>query len=423
MAAHDAPAAAMVKTGAAACAKGEFCSMASILDYLDWRGDIAFSTSPFNEVDNLILSELAYMDCQGIATDQGLALREAARLFLAQGRGEIIENVALFQADKLCPLLRAAAQSERFGGVQVLTPVQLVDEKAETQFAATAFDLGQSGIYLAYSGTDDTLIGWKEDFNLSYMESVPAQRMALEYLLQMAAAHPGRPLMLGGHSKGGNLALYAALNAPKELAERITAVYSNDGPGFREHAYEGPAYRRLQSRIHSIVPQESIIGMLLEHPEDYKIVCSQQKGILQHDAFSWQVMRNEFVPAVEKSEELELNEQMLRGLVGSLTEEQLRDLTNALFEILTGSGATTTTELRDEGIVRSLPAMLKAYDSLDEDTKRLVWVSLEKLAGEGAQLKLRRLKREVWAYLSENALEPLRRKGPLGALRELQGKK
>ena len=119
------------------------------------------TTSPFNEVDNLIFSELAYMDFQGIATDQGLALREAARLFLAQGRGEIIENVALFQADKLCPLLRAAAQSERFGGVQVLTPVQLVDETAETQFAATAFDLGQSGIYLAYSGTDDTLTAWE----------------------------------------------------------------------------------------------------------------------------------------------------------------------------------------------------------------------------------------------------------------------
>lgn len=387
--------------------------MATILDYLDWRGDIAFSTAGFNEVDNLVFSELAYMDFQGIATDQGVPLRQAARLYLAQGRGESVEKSALFQADKLCPLLRKAAKSVRFGTVQVLTPVQLVDHAAETQFSATAFDLGPIGIYLAFSGTDDTLIGWKEDFNLSYMDSVPAQRMALEYLLQMAGAHPGRPLMLGGHSKGGNLALYAALNAPAELAQRIQAVYSNDGPGFREHPYEGPVYQQLQNRIHSFVPQGSIIGMLLEHPEDYKVVHSVQKGILQHDAFSWQVTRDSFVPEPERSRELELNEQMLRGLVGSLTEEQLRDLTNALFEILAGSGATTTTQLRDEGLMRSLPAMVKAYESLDEDTRRLVWLTLEKIAGEGAQRKIRRLKREVWAYLSENGLELLRRTVPL----------
>ena len=153
--------------------------------------------------------------------------------------------------------------------------------------------------------------------------------------------------------------------------------------------------------------------MLLEHPEDYKVVHSVQKGILQHDAFSWQVTRDSFVPAPERSRELELNEQMLRGLVGSLTEEQLRDLTNALFEILAGSGATTTTQLRDEGLMRSLPAMVKAYESLDEDTRRLVWLTLEKIAGEGAQRKIRRLKREVWAYLSENGLELLRRTMPL----------
>ena len=386
--------------------------MASILAYIEWRGDLAFCTSPFNEVDNLVFSELAYLDFQGIATDGGLPLAEAARLFLGQGRGEAVEKTALFQADKLCPLLRAAAESRRFGGVQVLTPVQLVDHKAETQFSATAFDLGESGIYLAFSGTDDTLIGWKEDFNLSYMDSVPAQHMALEYLTQMAAAHPGRRLMLGGHSKGGNLALFAALNAPEALTERIAAVYSNDGPGFRDHAYEGPVYRQLQSRIHSFVPQQSIIGMLLEHPEDYKVVRSTQKGLLQHDSFSWQVSRDAFVPAEEQTEELELNEQMLRGLVGSLTEEQLRDLTNALFEILAGSGATTTTELRDEGLVRSLPAMLKAYESLDEETRRLVWTVLEKIAGEGAQRKLRRFKRDVLSYLMTSGAELLRRKSP-----------
>lgn len=133
---------------------------------------------------------------------------------------------------------------------------------------------------------------------------------------------------------------------------------------------------------------------------------------MQHDAFSWQVSRDAFVPAEEQTEELELNEQMLRGLVGSLTEEQLRDLTNALFEILAGSGATTTTELRDEGLMRSLPAMLKAYESLDEETRRLVWTVLEKIAGEGAQRKLRRFKRDVLSYLMTSGAELLRRKNP-----------
>lgn len=402
--------------------RGLCAAMASILDYIAWRGDIPFSVSPFNEVDNLIFSELAYLDFQGIATDQGMALAEAARIFLAQGRGEKVEKSALFQADKLCPLLRSAAGSVRFGTVQVLTPVQLVDHEAETQFAATAFDLGESGLYLAFSGTDDTLVGWKEDFNLSYMDFVPAQRMALEYLVQMAGAHPKKPLLLGGHSKGGNLALFAALNATPGLAERIKAVYSNDGPGFRESACDDPVYRKLQSRIHSFVPQQSIIGMLLEHPENYTVVRSEQKGILQHDAFSWQVRATAFEPAEEKTKEVELNEQMLRGLVGSLTEEQLRDLTNALFDILAGSGATTTTELRDEGLVKSLPAMLKAYESLDEETRRLVWRVLEKIAGEGAQLKLKRLRRDVRSYILNSGAELLRRKSPRKEKKEAENR-
>lgn len=397
--------------------------MANIQDYVNWRGDLSFDAAAFNEVDNVILSELAYMDFGGIATDQGVTLTEAARLFFSQGRGEELEKTALFQADELCPLLRCAAKGSRFGTVRILTPVQLVDDDVETQFSATAFDLGKSGIYLAYSGTDDTLAGWKEDFNLSYMDSVPAQHMALEYLVQMAAAHPERPVLLGGHSKGGNLALYAALNAPEELLSRIQAVYSNDGPGLRNNVCGSAAYSRLQNKICCLVPQDSVIGMLLEHPGDCKAVYSTQKGILQHDAFSWQTGPYGFEAAAEETRELTDNEKALRELVGGLTEEQLRDFTNALFEILAGSGATTTTELRDEGLSRCLPAMLKAYGSLDGETRRLVWDTMEHIAGESARIKLRRLRRDMWGYLMTSGLERLRRKPASSAAKNRSAEK
>ena len=365
--------------------------MSNIMDYLAWRGDLSFEASPFNEVDNLILSELAYIDFSGIVTGRGKRLADAAEEYFAEGREEKLAQTALFQAGALGPMLDLLARSPRFSEAWLFCLEQRRDLARETQFAAISVDLGTAGVYLAFSGTDDSLVGWKEDFNMSFMDSVPSQPMACDYLARVAAERPERTLMLGGHSKGGNLAVYAALHAGPALTMRITAVYNNDGPGFRESQLHGPAYEALKERIHTIVPQSSIIGMLLEHDEDYRVVRSTQKGILQHDAFSWQVERDGFVELSGSAIELELNEKTLKKAIGGMNRSQLEEFTDAVFEILTTGGVQTTTEIKDEGLFRSLSAMSKTYAELSSETRKLVHETLSMLVSDRVEARV-----ELW---------------------------
>lgn len=362
--------------------------MSNMMDYLEWRGDLSFTVAPFNAVDNLILSELAYMDYSGIVTGRGLPLAEAAEQYFADRREKKLENTALFQAEALGPLLEAASKAPRFAGVRMFCQARRMDLDRETQFAAVSFDLGEAGVYLAFSGTDDSLVGWKEDFNMSFMDAVPGQVMACDYLRQVAADCPASKLMLGGHSKGGNLAVYAALHAEPLLATRIAAVYNNDGPGFRDSQLQGPAYEVIRNRMHTIVPQSSVIGMLLEHDEEYRVVHSTQNGILQHDAFSWQVVRDDFEELSRSSAAVELNEKTLKNAIGAMDRDQLEKFTNAVFEILTAGGATTTTELVEEGFFRDLGNMSRAYAELSGETKKLVHETLAVLVSERLETKL-----------------------------------
>lgn len=362
--------------------------MSTIMDYLVWRGDLSFEASPFNEVDNLILSQLAYMDFSGIVAGEGISLAQAAERFFGEERDKTLEHTALFHASELGPLLEAAAKTERFGKAWLFCEEQRRDLTRETQFGAVSFDLGKPGIYLAFSGTDDSLVGWKEDFNMSFMEAIPAQLMACDYLRRVARECPGRTLMLGGHSKGGNLAVYAALHAEPMLAMSITRIYNNDGPGFREGQLQGPAFEAIRDRVHTIVPQSSVIGMMLEHDEEYRVVRSSQKGILQHDAFSWEVERNSFVELSGNAIDLEMNEKTLKKTIGSMSRQDLERFTDAIFEIISTGGVQTTTELMDEGLLRSLTAMRKTYAMLPSETRRLVHETLTMLLSERLEARL-----------------------------------
>lgn len=394
--------------------------MSNIMDYLVWRGDLSFEAAPFNDVDNLILSELVYMDFSGIVTGRGISLADAAEQFFAEEREKKLEHTALFQADALGPLLRAAAKTERFAKVRMFCQARRMDLNRETQFAAISFDLGQPGVYLAFSGTDDSLVGWKEDFNMSFMDAVPGQLMACDYLKQVAADCPASKLMLGGHSKGGNLAVYAALHAEPLLANRIAAVYNNDGPGFRDSQLQSPSYTIMRDRLHTIVPQSSVIGMLLEHDEEYRVVHSTQTGILQHDAFSWQVVRDDFEELSRSSTDVELNEKSLKNAIGAMNREQLEKFTNAVFEILTAGGATTTTELREEGFLHDLGNMSRAYADLPGETKRLVHEMLSVLVSERLETRMNLWLKEaqgkpwvayleaMWGQVSQRAESVLR---------------
>lgn len=346
--------------------------MANLMDYLDWRGDLTLAQSPFNEVDNLILAELSFVDFQGIVPGPGegesVPLAEAAEAFFARfPEGEKIDMGVLVPA-AIPEMLRKMAASRRFGGMRLNGFVDHLDVGRGEQFAALSVETGDGLVYLSFRGTDDTLAGWKEDFELACMPEVPAQKKAVRYVRDVARQYPRRRLRLGGHSKGGNLAVYAAVFCPAAVQRRIEDVWSNDGPGFHEDLLDLPEHRRVADRIRSIVPKSSVVGMLLEHGEDYAVVDSDQLGFLQHDGFSWQVMGDRFVTLRQVTRQARLSDLALREWVHAMPVERRERFVTALFDVLSASGAVTLKDLKADSF-KAAGAMVKAMKDLDKETR------------------------------------------------------
>lgn len=346
--------------------------MANLMDYLDWRGDLTLDQSPFNEVDNLILAELSFVDFSGLVPAPGegesVPLAEAAEAFFARfPEGEKID-MGVLVPDAIPEMLKKMAASRRFGKMGLNCFVDHLDVGKGEQFAALAIETGDSLLYLSFRGTDDTLAGWREDFELACMPEVPAQKKALDYVRDVARQYPRRHLRLGGHSKGGNLAVYAGVFCPAAVQRRIEAVWSNDGPGFHEDLLDLPEHRRIAERIYSIVPKSSVVGMLLEHEEDYAVVDSDQLGFMQHDGFSWQVMGDHFVTLRQVTRQARLSDMALREWVHGMPVERREKFVSALFDVLSASGAVTLKDLKADSF-KAVGAMVKAMKDLDKETR------------------------------------------------------
>lgn len=308
--------------------------MADLFDYLNWRGDLTFDTVGVNPADALIFSALSYIQYDGLVRDgfqNPVPLEVVADAFAALPDKE--ERV-LLKPDG--PLLMAAAATARFRKVQMVFYRNELEPTRESQFAAVAFLLPGDTAVLAFRGTDATLVGWKEDFNMTFQSAVPAQEKARYYTQAFAKAYD-RKLILCGHSKGGNLAVYAASLCPPELQQRIEAVYNNDGPGFTATLMGDPGYRAMVPKIHSFVPQSAVIGMLLEHEEPYTVIKSRQVSILQHDLYSWEVMGGGFVTVEQVSEDSKLVNRTVKAWLSGKTLAERNAFVDAVFELL-GTG-------------------------------------------------------------------------------------
>ena len=358
--------------------------MASILDYLDWRGDITFAERPFNEVDNLLLAELSYLDFGGIVPADFAAAVPLSDAVAAFTKRTPHADMGVLVPDKIPGLAQKMAASARFRDVLLSGYVCKLDEQTETQFAALCAALPDGTVYAAFRGTDDTIVGWKEDFNMGFLPIVPAQREAADYLRAAAAAFPSQKLRAGGHSKGGNLAVYAAVWCGESVQDQLLAVYNNDGPGFHTSLLDRPEHQRIANRIQTILPESSVVGMLLEHEESYQVVRSNQVGLMQHDGFSWQVLGTQFVHLSGLTEGGRIVDSALRDFVRGLDQEQRIRFVDALFEVLTCTNAETLTDLKDGGF-RTAYSMLKTVRSLDPDTRQALSGTLGLLVRSGAK--------------------------------------
>lgn len=340
--------------------------MGGMFDYLAWRGDLTLAQAPFNPVDNLILSTLSYAPLDGLVEPGGTALWAAAERWERAGGGWPAAGEGGFRPNVL-RLFSACAHAPRFAGMVLHGWVSFLDQETEEQFAALTIDTGDGARFLSFRGTDSTLVGWKEDFNMSYQTPVPAQRSAAEYLADALRARSG-PLRLGGHSKGGNLAVYAAAHCPARSAGRLLAVYNNDGPGFCAGALEGSDYAAVRGRVHTYVPQSSVVGMLLDHEEDYTVVRSTQLGLFQHDPFSWQVLGPDFMAVEEVTGTSRFVSRTLKEWVASMSPARREQFVDALFQVVGASGAQTTGELTEGGL-RAASASLHKLRELDGQTR------------------------------------------------------
>lgn len=357
--------------------------MANIMDYLDWRGDLSFSASPFNEIDNLILSQLAYVDFIGIVPgpdeEAEIAVKDAVQFYFD------IHDEKELQADKsfikdIPFLLKKAAQTKRFGELLLSRYVNIVDEEKEEQFSAFHVRIDKNLTYVAFRGTDDTLIGWKEDFNLGFIMPIPSQVDALRYVNSTVKKGSGK-LILGGHSKGGNLAIYAAVLAKASVKKKIITVYNNDGPGFDEKFIKSEKYMESLPKIIGIVPKHSIVGMLLNHDEDYMIVESSQNGIMQHDAMSWQVKGNTFVTASRLDEQSRKLNIALSRWINSISYKEREEFINALFGILSKSGVKNLSQISSAGF-KGMSTVIANFHSLKRSEKVMIYKLFKALSGE-----------------------------------------
>ena len=280
-----------------------------------------------------------------------------------------VENVGLVDPQVTHDFYHAIAANPRFSGIEMGAFLEQFDGDEQTQFAAATYRLPSGMLVVAFRGTDDSLVGWKEDFNMAFQYPVPAQVTAADYLARVAALWKDAPIVLTGHSKGGNLAVYAAMNAPEPVQRRVTAVYSLDGPGFPSQIVGSDPYRSVMPLIVKIVPDSSIVGMILETPEPMRVVRSDQKGVMQHLTFSWQVSGNDFEYLPQVSPSSQLFNRSLNGWLESLSTEDRERAVDALFSVLRSSHADSISDLMAAGL-KAVPTMINTFVGLSEADRR-----------------------------------------------------
>ena len=370
--------------------------MANIIDYLLWRGDVPLSIDPFNEVDALIFTELAYEDFSGIVPDGGDAVsidRVAAR-FRALHPAQ--ETDARKDFTRQIPrLLDLAGQAPRYAGTRMAHYHNDVDQAFDLQLAIVSFLLPGGEVFVAYRGTDSTIVGWKEDFVLSYSPETEGQRRAVAYLNERWGKGVA-PLMIGGHSKGGNLAMYAAAKCSPEVRARIRAVYSNDGPGFLDAFIASKEYKRVVPLIQSTVPEGSVVGVLMRNEARQRVVESDAFGIMQHDGFSWQVLGNHFVTKPQRTaSSLRMEAAILEWLKVQSVENR-RLLVQIVFGLLEATGMQTTHDLKANKAML-LSAMRKLQDNVPKEQRALALRMIGQFLSIGTGLTINDLKQELLA--------------------------
>ena len=333
--------------------------MSNIVDYIKWRGDLSFRASPINEIDNLIMARISYLPYEKVNFKDMIGFEELAGQFLKLTPEEF------HQIDDI-DLIKELAKSERFKSMKFSDQLLKFSEKEEMQFFAITVWLPNGELFVSFRGTDATLVGWKEDFNMSFMSNLPSQKEGVNYLEYISKKYPLKKIRIGGHSKGGNLAVYSGIFANQRTQNKILEITSADGPGFDKEIIETEGYQTILDRIHTYIPQSSIIGRLLEHEEEYRIVESVQKGIMQHDIYSWQIEGPKIKSIKEVTNGSQMINEVTRSWLKSTSSEQRKNFIDIIFQILNTTNAHSVHELS----IRNVGKIMDTYNNMEENEKQ-----------------------------------------------------
>lgn len=339
--------------------------MTNLLDYIAWRGDIDFAYDGINEVDALVFSQLAYIDFSFVSTG-AKSLCATANFLKTKTQDEVQKLFPPYVNAKTKDLFFALAASKRFGAVQIAHYVAHTDSVLEKQFAGVTF-LHKKFAFVAYRGTDNTLVGWKEDFNMAFMSPVPAQKEAVLYLQNVAKLVRGK-IFVAGHSKGGNLAMYASALCGAKVQRRIQAIYNNDGPGFESSFLKSKDFERIQAKVHTFMPKSSIVGTLFEHAGETYIQSNETGGMLQHDPFSWSVVATHFERFSHLTADSVFIDLTLKEWLSKVDKKSRELCIDTVFRLLSATGAVHFDDLSENRLKNSY-SILKEIASLDVETR------------------------------------------------------
>lgn len=348
--------------------------MSTIFDYLDYVAYDSIYDRPFKELDVLALTELTYLPFdrivpQGDTTNIEVRLSDAAEL--------VDRTTDFIVTDQHLQIVDSLATSKRFKNIKLLNYVDEYDPDVQKQFAAMTYRLTMDVYLVVFRGTDDTLIGWKEDFHMTYMDHIPAQRRAASYLQHVMKEFPKGRFMVAGHSKGGNLAAYACSYLPDQLSEQVDAIYCYDAPGLNKSIIKTEGYQRIAHLIHRFVPQGSIVGMMLEVPEPATIVKSRAfGGFAQHDAFTWMVEKDGFVTLDQTSPDSQQMDQTLKQWVQEVPDSQLKIFFDTFFGLFLDAGITSINDLMNLKNFSKIKEIFQNAQDLDPTEREM----LERLA-------------------------------------------
>lgn len=339
--------------------------MGNILTYIKNKTD-TFETSPFNCVDALILSWLSYFcypDC--IKEGKSVALKDVKDCGLLPDKEMYYATFNPRTSKRFFNLLSI---SPRFMNIEFSDFIIESDDVEEKQFAAVCIKIYENKYFISFRGTDQSFTGWKEDFNLAYSCPVPSQRSAEQYLRAEMHKYPDGEFYPGGHSKGGNIAVYAAINAGEEMQSRIKNVYNFDGPGFLNDVYNQPEFKNIDTKILKYIPEASLIGMIFETRNTYRIVRSKSVSVMQHDPFTWEISGDDFHYLKCRTKGSVRLERALNDWVVELTPEERERMIKIVYDAL------NTLDTRDFNVVfktfyRQIPALYREYKRLEQGDK------------------------------------------------------